>query len=144
VHFVCLLAVLPFSASSNLQKHPFKSVGDWVISQSPDDRRSGDFSFTRKAGGSSIVHQYQKSKSAESLKSRLKDYAAAQDSSDIVKMDWKGSTGSMHLVIRSISNNLVASFCGEGKSDFVLGTTYFPGSLTKESVGQIKSFYSFL
>jgi hypothetical protein len=68
----------------------------------------------------------------------------APDSAEVVKMDWKGNTGSMHLVVRSISNNLVASFCGEGKSDFVLGTTYFPGSLSKESVAQIKSFYSSL
>lgn len=69
------------------------------------------------------------------------DYAKAPESVDISKSTWKANGWQMHLVIRRFDSQLVATFCAESNAEVMLGTTYFPVPLNKESISQIKGFY---
>lgn len=114
------------------------------MKQSPSDKKAGEFTFSRKGGGSSFVRLAKKGGKMDMLKSKQSDFASAPVSTDITKIEWKANGWRMHLVIRSFENELVATFCGEGKNDSILGTTYFPSPLDKDSIAQIKSFYDSL
>ncbi len=137
----CLLAFAIQSSVSNPKPHQFKSFGNWTLSTSAAEKKRGDVTFTNKNGASSIVHFYKKKSVIDILKMKQSDYAKAPESVDISKSTWKANGWQMHLVIRRFDSQLVATFCAESNAEVMLGTTYFPVPLNKESISQIKGFY---
>ena len=138
---VCLLAANPQSPAPSPTPHVLKSFGDWTLSTTPSQKKVGDFFFTNKNEGTSILHKYSRANGKELLKSRLTDFAAAPESKDIVKTTWKKDGWTMHLVVRSVEKQVVGTFCSESKSEVWLGTTNYPIPFNKASTDAIQDFY---
>jgi hypothetical protein len=113
----------------------------WTISTTLVQQKEGDISYRNKTGSTSVLHKFTKPRGVDILKSRLQEFAAAPDSKEVVKSTWKTGLWEMHLVIRSLGKQAVASFCSETKATSFVGTTYYALPLNKTAIDDIQGFY---
>ena len=113
----------------------------WTVTTTTVQKKDGDISYRNKSGATSILHKFTKPRGVDVLKSRLRDFAAAPLSNDVVKSTWKTGQSEMHLVIRSLDKQVVASFCSENKSTTSVGTTFYSLPLNKAAIADIEGFY---